>query len=484
MSRLIALFLVNFGLRFPSFLTPFTSDDEAAYAAMAQILLKGGSIYRDAVDHKPPMTVWLYSGVFSLFGEYNMLAIHVGLILWVFATAYVLGKIAEHFGGANSRWGAMLFYILFSTTLRDYDALAANNELLMNLPIALGVLLLLRRRFLPSGILFALAVTIKYQSIFPTLCFVLYSVWRRRWREVCLLTLGGSLVAGLVVGVSFLQGSWPDLLFWGILYNLNYVGQGLEGMEVVLRFLRRSLETILPAAIVWLLGFKTIFTKAHPLLVLWFVSSILAMLPGGRFFGHYFLQPLAPLAVLAALAMPRLWEVANRRRRYLILASLVIPVALFTTLNFRRTQMLRIVGEIEPDYAAVGQRVGQLTTPDERIFVWMNSPQIYYYAKRTPATRFTFCNYQSGQSPATPTEEDMGVDTLRHQSKESWDLLMQDLAEKRPTIFVDATHAHFDDFGKSPIEKFPRLTAWLSDHYVLQEEVKGVRLFRLKGAEK
>lgn len=484
MSHLIALFLVNLGLRFSSFLTPFTSDDEAAYAAMAQILLKGGKIYQDAVDHKPPMTVWLYSGVFSLFGEYNMVAIHVGLILWVFATACVLGKIAEHFAGRNARWGAMLFYILFSTTLRDYDALAANNELLMNLPIALGVFLLLRRQFLPSGILLALAVTVKYQSVFPAVSFVLYSLWQRKWREGGLFILGGGLVAGLVVGISFLQGSWPDLIFWGILYNMSYVAQGLTGVEVASRFLRRSLETMLPAMIVWLLGFKTVFTKAHPLLILWLVSSILAMLPGGRFFGHYFLQPLAPLAVLAALAMPRLWEVANRRWRYLILASLVIPVAIFVTLAFRRTQMLRIVNEREPDYAAVGHRVQQLTTPDDRIFVWTNSPQIYYYAKRTPGTRFTFCNYQSGQSPATPAEDDANADTTLYQLSESWDLLMKDLAEKRPVLFVDATHAHFDDFGKSPVEKFPRLVVWLRDHYTLVDEVKGVRLFRLAAAEK
>ncbi|HEX8114585.1 MAG TPA: hypothetical protein VF516_42940, partial [Kofleriaceae bacterium] len=46
----------------------------------------------------------------------------------------------------------------------------------------------------------------------------------------------------------------------------------------------------------------------------WLLASAIAVVVGGRFFGHYFPQLTAPLAVLAAPAMVRLWQ----RRRAVI----------------------------------------------------------------------------------------------------------------------------------------------------------------------
>ncbi len=480
----LGLFLLCLILRLPSFAVPFLSDDEAAYAAMARILQAGGKIYRDAVDHKPPMTVWLYSGVFQLFGAYNMIAIHLLLVVWVYATAWVLGAVAEHYAGRRARWWAMLFYLLFSTTLRDYDALAANNELLMNLPIVLGVYACIKNRAFWSGLLIGFAMTIKYQAIFPGAALFSYLMLRRDWKHAGWLLTGGLCAGALLIGVLLAQGVWPDFLYWGIGFNTHYIGQGLGAREAALRLLRRSLEGILPALLVWLLAIWSVVREGSykGLLGFWLLASLAAMFLGGRFFGHYFLQPLAPLAVLAGLEMPRLWELTTRSRvlRILLLIGLVIPGGIFFTLAVRREQLLRIVNEREPDYASVGRRVQELTRPTDTIFVWTNSPQIYYYAHRTPGTRFTFCNYQTGQSPATPAEEDPAVDTTPYMVLPAWEMLMADLETNRPKMFVDATHAHFDDFGKSPLEKFPRLAQWVWDHYDLVDQVKGVRLFQLK----
>ena len=52
----------------------------------------------------------------------------------------------------------------------------------------------------------------------------------------------------------------------------------------------------------------------------------------------------------------------------------------------------------------MADRIAALTGPDDSVFVWGNSPQLYVLARRPLGSRFTFCNYMTGESPGTPTE--------------------------------------------------------------------------------
>src|SRR5213078_4498851 len=78
-----------------------------------------------------------------------------------------------------------------------------------------------------------------------------------------------------------------------------------------------------------------------------------------------------------------------------------------------------------------------LTTPDERIFVWGNSPQLYILARRPMGARFSFCNYMTGESPGTPTETGRW-NADRNQLPAAWEMLFADLERRRPALFVDA----------------------------------------------
>ena len=42
-------------LRLPSLFRPLWSDDEAIYAVTADAIRRGALLYRDVVDHKPPL---------------------------------------------------------------------------------------------------------------------------------------------------------------------------------------------------------------------------------------------------------------------------------------------------------------------------------------------------------------------------------------------------------------------------------------------
>jgi hypothetical protein len=83
----------------------------------------------------------------------------------------------------------------------------------------------------------------------------------------------------------------------------------------------------------------------------------------------------------------------------------------------------------------------------------------------------------TGESPGTPTETG-ARDADANQLPVAWDMLFADLERRRPTLFVDAAAAGWDGYGKYPLARYPRLRAYVADHYRQVEVRAGVVLYR------
>jgi hypothetical protein len=132
--------------------------------------------------------------------------------------------------------------------------------------------------------------------------------------------------------------------------------------------------------------------------------------------------------------------------------------------------------EREPPYQQVAARIVARTGPDDRIFVWGNSPQLYYVARRPMGARFSFCNYVTGESPGTPTETG-AWNSDANQLPAAWDLLLDDLDRRRPRLFVDAAAAGWDGYAKYPLARYPRLRDYVARNYRAVEAPAGVVLY-------
>src|SRR5712691_6880935 len=55
-------------LRLPNFFEPPWHSDEGIFAAVAERVLRGGSLYADAWESKPPLFLFMYVGLFKVFG--------------------------------------------------------------------------------------------------------------------------------------------------------------------------------------------------------------------------------------------------------------------------------------------------------------------------------------------------------------------------------------------------------------------------------
>ncbi len=64
-AAVLATFLLGVVLRLPTFGRPMLSDDEAIYATTADAMARGDLLYRDVVDHKPPLIYHVYQAGFA-----------------------------------------------------------------------------------------------------------------------------------------------------------------------------------------------------------------------------------------------------------------------------------------------------------------------------------------------------------------------------------------------------------------------------------
>lgn len=512
------MFALGVVLRLPTFSRPLLSDDEAIYAVTADAMSRGELLYRDIVDHKPPFIYHVYQAGFAALGRYNTHGAHALVILAVLVTAGLLLATAKGRNGDGGTAGIGLaaagLFLIFSTTWHDYDALAANCELFLLAPQAAAAWLLLsvlrsppRGRLASPAAHFGIGALIGISALFKVqgLSFLGASMgmlvwWRLHRRISWMRTLGmalchlagASLPAALYLAWCSAAGNAEAARFW-LGFNFSYVGAGLTGLEALARGLRRTALIGGVALVPYALGIAAALTTARGMVrtlrrqseapqpsavlgLLWLATSAVALCAGGRFFGHYFHLILPPLCLLAAPACRRGWHRGWSSRAPLLTLCALPALCFFALATVARPLATRWDGD-EPRYEHVAAHIAALTAPDDRVFVWGNSMQLYVLARRPLGTRFSFCNYMTGESPGTPTETG-GRNADANQLAAAWEMLFADLERRRPVLFVDAAAAGWDGYGRYPLARYPRLRAYVDEHYEPIGVRSGVVLLR------
>ncbi|MEO5768456.1 MAG: hypothetical protein ABIS92_08900 [Polyangia bacterium] len=533
-----AVFAVGVILRLPAFGRMLLSDDEAIYATTADALTRGALLYRDVVDHKPPLIYHVYQAGFSILGPYNVHGAHLLVLVAVLFTAGMLFAMGREHSRAESSeptqsselagsselaiaaLAAPALFLVFSTTWHDYDALAANCELFLLAPQTLAAWMLLRAvnsratgtraavTHAAVGVLIGTSALFKYQGVtFLGTSFGLlgwYALLRRTtWRFAGAMALS-QLVGVVIPPAAYLWwcaagGNAAAAVYW-FRFNFSYVGAGLTGVAALQRGLSRLALIGGVAAVPYVLGVANavstfagvgrVIRRREPeaaarpglpscvsvLASLWLATSAIAVTAGGRYFGHYFHLCLPPLCVLAAPSFARLWNRGWSRRAPLVALCALPALSFFSLATFARP-LGAALDEHEPPYDEVAARIASITAASDSIFVWGNSPQLYILARRSMGTRFSFCNYMTGESPGTPTETG-ARDADENQLPASWQMLFEDLERQRPALFVDAAAAGWDGYEKFPLARYPRLRDYVDAHYRPVEVSAGVVLYR------
>lgn len=470
---------------------------------MAQVVNSGGVMYRDALDHHPPGSVYLYAFVEKLVGVHTssylgISVVHAAGLLMAVLTAYGLYLIAREILWVELWILPAALYGIVTTTKCAYDGLAVNGELQMNLPLVFAIYFLIRagksqglHRFsldTLAGILVAIAGLSKWQALAAGLAFPFFhSVTDRAGFFSRTFRRGPAWILGLVMPIAATafyfrtQGVLNEFLGWGGLFNFRYIAEGPGNGWALMRLGLQLLSVVLPSLVFYAAGFlglwqiarrkNSITTHAFGIWV-WTVVSILSIAIGGRYFGHYFLQAELPLCLLAAEPIYNWFQRSPR----LISALMGVPLIFFLSLSLFPGATHKVFDPALPDWELVGTGLAQKTDARESLLVWGNIPPLYYFSSRKMGTRFVYCNYLTGLSPGTPSEYDPKIRPAF--VSQAWPLLFSDLEERRPALILDTAPPGWKGYAKFPIAQFPEFHAYLDSHYREVGTIQGAVLYR------
>lgn len=492
-------------LRAPSINAPMWNVDETIHAAAARQLLDGGLMYRDTIDQRTPLTYYVFAAIFRVAGINNLAATRIvlgGMIVAIGLSLFLIGRRIRQ--TATGVWASLIFTAIASYLIYPGDAFAAHTEWFVILFTTTGALLFFGTEGCPSlsrsvavGAVYGLAFLSKQTALIDSLVPLGTLAWlglTRHWsgravlRSATGIALGLVAVTAAVVLYFVLRGAGRDLLFYTWTYNLKYYGPEVAWTQRLLScgpffiHLRELYPVVLVASVAGLaiLALRTLQLNPKPALVetrasdcfllLWCITSFGGAISSGRGFDHYFIQCMPPLAWLAAW-LPG-WLTRRLRqslvRRPIELRWTLLPIAALLAVGLNVAWTSAAARKVSPfpneQGFVVADFILEHTRPDEKIFVWGYSPDIYFYANRAPASRYLYCTFQTGLIPWTNVAPDK--DTSYAIVPGAMDTLLRDLRAHRPKIIVDCGLGPHRHFGKYPLANFEPLRRFVEEDYV------------------
>ncbi|MBT3182650.1 MAG: hypothetical protein HN337_09125 [Deltaproteobacteria bacterium] len=505
-------------LRSPAFWTPILDVDESQFAGYANALLDGGSPFLSSVDTKPIGIYIFFSVIFLLFGRNNMFAVHLITAIWVWITALYCYRIGRTIHNERTGWLSAIFYAVFTVTYIP-KFISTSIILVLMLPLTMSIYYIIKweqdrdiHNLFNAGMFFGIACLFKYQAGINLILVGIYflflaphylkeSGYRQRFRPFLIFIIGGTLVGFIFFLYLKYLGIWDAFFFWSILGSNAYIEAGITTSDFFSRLLVRGGSFMASTLLLWVFGIREVVILSRRLfkdeqsgrrpepylIMLWFLTSLIPVATGGRFFGHYFIQLLPSLSILAAMGIsfmmdkPLLSSISKKRLYAIVLVGMLFPAAGFTTARIYADKIYAKVNEDNPNsYRPLGEYIKERTEKHDTIFVWGFATPVYFFANRPAASRFLWCDWLTGRIAGSPTAKDDLFDTTKYATPGSWDMFFADLKENKPVYFVDTSPGNYHDYGKYPVSGYPKLMAYLNDNYTLESTYKGADFYRRK----
>jgi hypothetical protein len=319
-------------LRLPSLFEGVWYGDEGIYAAVAQGMHQGKSLYTEVWDHKPPLLEWIY--YFSSFWGWSVGLVLVklsSLIFGIFEIVF-LGRILKFITEKPYviNLALIIFAILNGSSV--IEANIANAEVFFILfNILIFYLLLRKARAEYIGLVLFLAFMIKPQSFieggFMVVIFFLIELLEKKlnWRRY--LTIAASFALPVLVYVLILvfQNRFAQFFDAVFIQNFAYVGDYKEVWNIIGLAINPKLVRI-GLAITVFLGTLLLFVRKKinrttvVIVNLLNIEMLLAFV-GGRNYPHYITQTLPGWTLLCGLLVNKIYK---RIRPHIKITSVAI----------------------------------------------------------------------------------------------------------------------------------------------------------------
>jgi hypothetical protein len=239
--------------------------------------------------------------------------------------------------------------------------------------------------------------------------YPIFAAAEKRWRNSVVFvswSTGGLFAIAAIVGLYFWTHHGLGELVGNVFtHNLEYVGAMTWSdrlqfcSETVARLARTEL-------LVWVFAAAGLIAlivagkgKSFAFLAGWLFTSMIGVSASGYFFPHYFQQLLPPLTLIAVLGAQWLSELRLWRASWipgalfsLLLALLPLKILWPFWFSYTPADAVRAIypGNFFAEMPEFAARIAQVTSSEQRVFVFGAEPELLFYAQRVSATRYIF----------------------------------------------------------------------------------------------
>ncbi|MDJ0387012.1 hypothetical protein QMO56_02705 [Roseomonas sp. E05] len=436
LGALACLLAAALVLRIPAFFPVGLTPDEGLYMVQAREWLRGGWPYVAVWDMHPLGAPALFAATFALLGE-SLFSIRLLGVFSVTATALALILAVRAAGGSRGTgFAAGLIYGGHSLLLNGSPT---NTEILFAPFVTLGMAAALRscRRLLQGGappgwqdmlligLPIGLALVIKSIVVMEgsaAFLLVVGVAWRCGALSVPRL-LGLALCYAVICATPTLLAGLPYLLrgelaayvHANFVAPAHYLSDGASRSEA----LRQTALALLGCAWVFALGAVALLTltwktsrERRPvaawLLVLagllWFAAATLGVIAPRKFYDHYFLTWLPPLALLGAVGARQLARSLQPAPATLAFAVVVLTATL-SPWSSGLAERVRTGFGLRNPVVEVAKSVAAAIRPGDPIYVVNEDPIIYILAQAAVPTPYVFAEHLADQTDSRLGEE-------------------------------------------------------------------------------
>lgn len=406
-------------LNWPATAIPFERD-EGEYLLAATINSHGGLAYRDVFIQKPPGIILLYRGLLAL-TDGSAQSIHIALLAVYMLTAIGIGAIAWKLTDRASVAALSIIFYAMSISTPLYQASAANTEAFMVGGIVLATYCLLKARetqrirwVIVLGVALGVAGMMKQTAaphalwLIPALAFSGANRKQRLLWPIVAVAVSAGVV--LILCVPYLiGGAWKQLLDGVIFHNLEYSHAQLEKA-----FDNRMVASVADVDIfhvaIWVCAFAgfvvlTIQRRWWAVTMLggWALTAWAGVSAGAFIRGHYLIQLIPPVVILAAFSFAIAPRLTRRAGAAIVILLWIAGLGFQWFSSSVALSDQRYHSHFFENAVLVGQYIRN--QPDRSLYILASEPEIYFYARTTPVTRYVIQNPLFGGFASSPARQ-------------------------------------------------------------------------------
>ncbi len=415
---LAAIIVALFAIRWQFVGIPLERD-EGAYILYGKLLAAGAHPYRDFYDIKPPGIFLVYALLVSACG-YDAAAVQRGGCV---VYAAILALFYLFLARLLDRRLALAVIPVVGLVLLNPDThgFTVQSEFFVLLFVLLGlwVLMVARERrnafmMAGAGVLLGFSALIKQAGIFYCVFGTVWLAmqwWQERDRRFLVdlagLAAGGILAVGAVLLWLRQEGVVQDALFWMAEFPRHYYLTDLSLHEAMPLFWERARTIVAQQPLFWLLaavGAIAVWAVDLPrttkiVVCLLIVLSFLAVVPGYRFYGHYWIMFAPGIAVSVAMTYKLSDELLSstaiaRGVRMALWAAIPLGHVVAAHAYYLRPNTAEIVktsygGNPFVEAQVVGDYLRRRMKAGDEVFVAGSEPEIYVYTGTTGPSKHT-----------------------------------------------------------------------------------------------